>query len=105
MSSIPFKRECNDLVFFAPFLGVVVVTIVFATKYGDEFTDATQVKGCPVRLAPSSYCASSACPLSQSPVYPSSGIFMVLLAEALIWVTLNTITVNIVAAVFFAKKA
>ncbi|CAI5729219.1 unnamed protein product [Peronospora farinosa] len=107
MSSSSFKRGCNDLFFFIPFLVVVVVTAVFAAKYGDEFIDATQVKG-----LPSSSGAKLILRIVGLSALASAGmsfiwiVFMVLLAEALIWVALITIIVfNIVAAVLLAKKA
>ena len=126
MSSIPFKRGCNDLVFLAPFLSVMVVTIVVAAKYGDVFVShlanvislvylggymGTGYHGYNTVLLSSSG-AKLILRIVGLSAFAVTGmsfvwiIFMILLAEALIWVTLNTITVLIiVAAVFFAKKA
>ncbi|CAI5715108.1 unnamed protein product [Peronospora destructor] len=107
MSPPPVKRGCNDLFFLIPFLGVVLVTIVCAAKYGDEFIDATQVKGLPsssgAKLILRIVGLSALAATGMSFVWI---VFMVLLAEALIWVTLTTIIVfNIVAAVLLAKEA
>ncbi|KAI9990414.1 hypothetical protein PInf_021385 [Phytophthora infestans] len=89
----PVKRECNDFFFLIPFVAVVVLTIVFAAKYGDDFINATNVEGLSEPLAAA----------GMSVVWIAA---MVLLAEFLIWVALITIIVlNIMAAILLTKKA
>ncbi|KAH7479925.1 Protein PNS1 [Phytophthora ramorum] len=103
----PVKRECNDFIFLLPFVAVVVLTAVFAAKYGDEFIDATQVQdvsessGVKLLLRVVGLSALAAAGLSVVWI-----AFMVLLAEVLIWVALLTIiALNIAAAIFLTKKA
>ncbi|RLN59106.1 hypothetical protein BBJ29_003969 [Phytophthora kernoviae] len=103
----PVKRECNDFIFLLPFLAVVIVTIVFAAKYGDEFIDATQVQGLSessgVKLMLRIVGLSALASAGMSVVWIA---VMVLLAEVLIWVALITIiALNIAAAIFLTKKA
>ncbi|KAK1929904.1 Protein PNS1 [Phytophthora citrophthora] len=103
----PVKRECNDFFFLIPFVAVVVVTIVFAAKYGDDFISATNVQGMSessgVKLMIRIVGLSALAAAGMSVVWIA---IMVLLAEVLIWVALITIIVlNIAAAIFLTKKA
>lgn len=103
----PVKRECNDFFFLIPFVAVVVVTAVFAAKYGDDFIDATQVQGLSessgVKLMMRIVGLSALAAAGMSVVWIA---VMVLLAEALIWVALLTIiALNIAAAILLTKKA
>ncbi|KAF4141555.1 Plasma-membrane choline transporter [Phytophthora infestans] len=103
----PVKRECNDFFFLIPFVAVVVLTIVFAAKYGDDFINATNVEGLSeasgVKLMLSIVGLSALAAAGMSVVWIAA---MVLLAEFLIWVALITIIVlNIMAAILLTKKA
>ncbi|RLN37541.1 hypothetical protein BBJ28_00014342 [Nothophytophthora sp. Chile5] len=101
------KRECNDVFFLLPFLAVVVLTIVFAAKYGDEFIEATKVEGLSessgVQLMLRIVGLSALAAAAMSVVWIA---LMVLMAEVLIWVALVAIIgLNIAAAILLTKKA
>ncbi|KAG3113538.1 hypothetical protein PI124_g6820 [Phytophthora idaei] len=103
----PVKRECNDFLFLVPFVAVVVVTIVFAAKYGADFISATNVEGLSetsgVKFMLSIVGLSALAAAGMSVVWIA---IMVLLAEILIWVALITIIVlNIAAAILLTKEA
>ncbi|CAH0473111.1 unnamed protein product [Peronospora belbahrii] len=104
---LPIKRTCNDLFFLIPFLGVVVITIIFAAKYGHEFIDATHVTGLHeksgVKFVLKIVGLAALAAASMSVIWI---VFMVVLAEVLIWIVLITIIgLNIAVGVLLTREA
>ncbi|OQS03584.1 hypothetical protein THRCLA_04096 [Thraustotheca clavata] len=100
------RRECNDVFFLLVFLGLFVMTIVFAGSYGPSLITASQIQsttastGFKAVLHYVAYCGLLA--IGASLVWI---LIMMFLGEMLIWVTLAAmIILNIVAAIVFSKQ-
>lgn len=101
------KRECNDVFFLLPFIALVVMTIVFAAKYGNEFIDATTVQDAAQSSAVSvvlrTVGIAGLAAAAMSLVWIGA---MVCAGEFLIWTALVVIiALNIAAAYFLTKRA
>ena len=100
------KRECNDVFFLLGFLGLVIMTVVFAGNYGKEFIDLTHVDGVAgttgfkMVLGYAAYAGCVATVLSMIWI-----LIMMFLGEFVIWFTMIAmIAACVVSAIFMTKK-
>ncbi|CAK4629665.1 hypothetical protein LEN26_000945 [Aphanomyces euteiches] len=100
------KRECNDVFFLLIFVGLVVMTVVFAASYGSTLVDLTNVHnvgsttGMKMVLKYAAYAGASSTILSLVWI-----LIMMLMGELMIWFTMiSMIVACIFGAIFMTKR-